>query len=74
MIYSVDRIEGKYAVCAGFAGSIYKVELDRIEGKVAEGDLICMGADWKFHVCTEETKALRNSFFIRFEDLFKQRD
>jgi hypothetical protein len=74
MYYSVDRIEGKYAVCVGFMGRQCLIELEKIDGKVTEGDILAMGADWKFHICTEETKILRDSFFVRFEDLFRQRE
>ena len=74
MFYSVDRIEGRYAVCIGPFGRQVLVELDKIDGKPREGDVLAMGADWKFHIYTEETKILKNSFFMRYEDLFRQRE
>ncbi len=73
MFYSVDRIEGKYAVCIGFGGVQRLVEIDMIDGDLREGSVILLTVSGRFAVCPEETEALRKSFFIRAEDLFKQR-
>ena len=71
MFYSVDRIEGTCAVCIGSAGAQRIINLDMIDGDVKEGSVIMLTVSGRFAVCPEETEALRKSFFIRFEDLFK---
>lgn len=73
MFYSVDRIEGNSAVCIGFEGAQRIVGLDMIDGDVREGSVILLTVNGRFAVCPEETEALRRSFFIKAEDLFKQR-
>lgn len=48
MRYTVDRIEGCFAVCEDENGKMEKIELSVIPSNVKEGDvLISDGGDWK---------------------------
>ncbi len=40
MFYSVDRIEGKLAVCVGDMGETFAVKLELIDGEPHEGSVL----------------------------------
>lgn len=56
--FIVDRIEGKYAVCEDNKKHMINIAIDKIQGKVLEGQVIVKDCD-KFYIDYEKTAQLK---------------
>ena len=69
MYYTVDRIEGEFAVLEDVGGSLRDVNLKDLPGEIKEGDILKFEYDI-YIVDKERTEKVRRDLEIRLKKLF----
>ena len=69
---SIDRFEGKYAVCIYDDEKIEKIEKKNLPKNVKEGDVLKVLPNGNFEFDLKETNRRRDEIFKLQEDLFEE--
>ena len=69
---SIDRFEGKFAICIGEDEEIIKVKIKYLPKTAKEGDILKVLKGFKFEIDEEKTKKRREEIFTLQEDLFEE--
>ncbi|MBQ9374870.1 MAG: DUF3006 domain-containing protein [Ruminococcus sp.] len=70
MMLSIDRFEGKYAVCVDESQRIVKIKRRRIKGEAHEGDII-KRAVFFYYVMKKETQSIKDEISKLQDELFE---
>ena len=69
-MFTIDRIEGGYAVCIDDNGKPHDIELSLIESGAKSGDVISDGA-YGYKILRDETQKRRAEISALQDDLFE---
>lgn len=72
MEYSVDRIEGDYAVCEDECGKMKKIKLKLLPIEIKEGMIICKNKQNKYIVDLYKTNRRREKIYKLQQELFNK--
>ena len=71
MVYAIDRIVGKVAVCECIeSGVTMEIAADSLPTQAREGDIVRLGQDGRYIVDVAATKERRDSLNRRLQRLF----
>jgi len=71
--YSVDRFEGKFAVCIDDNGNTHNIYIRKLPQEVEEGDIIVKKDNKHFYIDIEETKKRREEIAKLSKKLFEDK-
>lgn len=69
MFYSVDRIEGSFAVCTDDSGELINIPVSEIADEIHEGSIL-LDTENGYVSCPDEEESRRKANFSLAESLF----
>ena len=70
--FSIDRFEGKFAICVDENEIVKKIEIKKLPKNIKEGDILKVLKDGTFEIDENKTKKEKEDIFNLQDDIFFQ--
>ena len=70
--FSIDRFEGKFAICVDENEIVEKIEIKKLPKNIKEGDILKVLKDGTFEIDENKTKKEKEDIFNLQDDIFFQ--